>query len=89
MEKDTIFKKATDFCEAMRGKLFYVIDVSVLWVVGAYCNDLIILLSLDYSYEEKSFGDHELTKRNSRQTLVGFEVLIMGGLTSRSLPGQS
>ena len=44
--KDTVFKEAADFSEAMRWKLLYVGVVAILRIVGAHGDDLIILLTL-------------------------------------------
>lgn len=53
--KDTVFKEASNLGETMRWKFFDVIEVHVLGIIGTYCNNLIILLSL-YQMESDYFG---------------------------------
>lgn len=48
IDKDTIFEETANLSKTMWGKFFDVSVVLVLWIVGTYCNDLVIFLSLNY-----------------------------------------
>lgn len=48
IDKDTIFEETANLSKTMWRKFFDVSVVLVLWIVGTYCNDLVIFLSLNY-----------------------------------------
>lgn len=61
-KKHTVFKEAPDLSQPMRWKLSNVSVVSIFRIVSAYCNDLIILLSLVYKQRTECHMPHNPLK---------------------------
>lgn len=51
MSKDTIFKEATDFCKAMRCKVFDVLVMAELWVISTDGYNFVVFLALVYDMQ--------------------------------------
>lgn len=68
LNKDTVFKKASDLSKTMRWKLWNVSVVPIFWIIGTNCNDLIIFLSL-FHENKSAWRTNDKEKRSCLTTM--------------------